>query len=171
MFVKCGGMRDSSTSGLLMSHFSRTHGSKIVTGFGISTAISLECRGLANVYISMNCKKSPGYSRRIRPSSARAIRFTCTYSPLRPIEPLMSMITTVAHFGELRVRWISMSSLFSRSGRSPPVRIRALVNVVDDVHVRDRVAELVRLRRPAARPPLRRRSVLGADRCARPATG
>ena len=40
----------------------------------------------------------------------------------------MSISTTVAHLGVLRVRWISMSSCFSRIGRPGPPRIMALVS-------------------------------------------
>jgi len=72
LFVNCGGIRAETTSGLLMSHFSRTDEWKIDAGFGISRAMSAAGRGLAKVYISTNCKKSPEYSRRIRPSSASA---------------------------------------------------------------------------------------------------
>ena len=61
--MKCGGICTSLMSGSLMSAFSRTNGSQIVTGLGISEAISPAGRGLANVNISMNCRKSPGYSR------------------------------------------------------------------------------------------------------------
>ena len=56
MFVKCGGIFASVYRGSLMSAFRFTHGSKIVTGLGISEAISDRCRGLANVYISTNCR-------------------------------------------------------------------------------------------------------------------
>ncbi len=38
----------------------------------------------------------------------------------------MSISTTVAHLGVLRVRWISMSSGFSRIGSPAPLRIMAL---------------------------------------------
>ena len=47
----------------------------------IPQALRVALPSLANEYISMNCKKSPGYSRRISPSSASAIRFTFTYKP------------------------------------------------------------------------------------------
>ena len=43
------------------------------TTFGLVSATG---RGLAKVNISMNCRKSPGYSLRMRPLSARPIRFT-----------------------------------------------------------------------------------------------
>ena len=44
------------------------------------------------------------------------------------IDPLISIITTVAHFGVLRVRWISMSSGRIRIGCSQLVRSMALIN-------------------------------------------
>jgi hypothetical protein len=40
----------------------------------------------------------------------------------------MSMTTTVAHLGVLRVRWISMSSGARRMGSPPPVRIMVLMS-------------------------------------------
>ena len=57
----------------------------------------------------------------------------------------MSMSTHVAHLGVLRVRWIWMSSGLNRTGGPGPLRSRALMNEPRDVHVGERVAELVLL--------------------------
>ena len=81
MLVKCGGTSLSEMAGSLMSARSRTTESNTVTGLGRSDTISPAGRGLANEYISMNCRKSPGYSRSTRACSASAIRFTFTYRP------------------------------------------------------------------------------------------
>ncbi len=69
MFVRCGGMASSLTSSLLMSTFSRTTGAWTVTGLGMSDGTSDTGRGLANVNISTNARKSPGYSRRTSPGA------------------------------------------------------------------------------------------------------
>ena len=57
------------------------------------------------------------------------MRLTFTYWPAWRIEPLMSMTTTVAHLGQLRVRWIWMSSGLMRTGRPGPWRNMALIRV------------------------------------------
>ena len=51
------------------------------TILGMSEASSLVLRTRANVYISTMLRKSPGYSERMRPSSARPMRFTWMYWP------------------------------------------------------------------------------------------
>ena len=61
------------------------------------------------------------------------------------IEPLMSISTTVAHLGVLRVRWISMSSCLMRIGKPGPLRSMALTSEAGMSMLRDRVAELIRL--------------------------
>ena len=62
MLVKCQGTIISLISGLLISKIRFTSQSDSVTGLYINAGISATFRGLANVYISMNCRKSPGYS-------------------------------------------------------------------------------------------------------------
>ena len=57
----------------------------------------------------------------------------------------MSISTAVAHLGLLRVRWMTMSSGFIRSGSFAPSRIMALIERLRNVHVRHAVAEFVRL--------------------------
>ena len=75
MLVKCGWICVSETLGSLMSHHNRTQGSWTVTGLGIISKISPGERILANVYISTNFRKSPGYSLLINPCNASAHAF------------------------------------------------------------------------------------------------
>ena len=104
----------------------------------------------------MNCRKSPGYSLRISPSRARPMRLTLTYMPVVAHRP--------GHVEQhaRRAPWAFLASGGSRcrpasaapAGPAPP-RSMALTNDAGDVHVRDRVAELVglgplRLDRPLA---------------------
>ena len=72
-------MTASLMSGSAMSALSRTTGSRIVTGLGISSGTWPGNTRLASEAISNIARKSPGYSRRIRPSSASAIRLHATY--------------------------------------------------------------------------------------------
>ena len=58
----------------------------------------------------------------------------------------MSISTAVAHFGVLRVRWISMSSGFIRTGNMRAVAEHGVDQRRGNVHLRDRVAEFVGLR-------------------------
>ena len=57
----------------------------------------------------------------------------------------MSSSTTVAHLGVLRVRWTSMSSGCRRTGRPGPLPHHGVDQRAGDVHVGQRVAELVGL--------------------------
>ena len=57
----------------------------------------------------------------------------------------MSRSTAVAHLGELRVRWTMMSSERIRKGRPGPVAEHGVDQRAGDVHVGQRVAELVLL--------------------------
>ena len=81
MLVKCGGISTSLIRWSLISALSLTTGLWMVTGLGIRSMISPAGRNLANENISMNLKKSPGYSEVMSPCRARAMRLTLMYWP------------------------------------------------------------------------------------------
>ncbi len=118
-FVKCCGSCISLTRGSDMSAFSLTTLERIETGLGIRAGTSASERRFASENISTKPTKSPGYSVRISPSSASAMRLHCTYCPPNLIEPDMSMHRTLAHLGLFFVRCVWRSSIEMRSLASP----------------------------------------------------